>query len=492
MAVRIGPTRKRGQIQKHTTGSRRESAFPVGTSSGLSVAGGRGYGSGYSDKSVEDFAIQDGNASIHDDGVWGQNADHNRVVDILHAAHRVLLGLIAYTFRRDALQVHEELEQVAPQASEAEQTALDAVDEHGEAQYEQERLRQQNKDEELQQPSDHPMRSLVGFGLIVLLADLGFLSTANQLFGLSDRLVLGIPYTDELHLSAFGSILALLVLAHFAGTRIREVLHAVMRRMKETVPVKKAELPEPDLVSLGVALGAIGFGVLLLMGTSAVRSDFLAARGVDAQSGAFFEIQLGILMAATAFSIAHAHPYGRAWAASQRRVRDAVALMNGCVAVHADLVGHNNRLIDRDGALLAQAGHHAGISTADVERQAPLYMRRVQLSQPEPVTKRLFDKTTPKPTEYLDKKLLAFLTGITALPTFTRLDTVRVNQRREQHREALQSLREQARKPLRPRQEFNHQLTPSEKKDSKVDIDAAARSTKPPAEAVTGNGGGHE
>ena len=245
---------------------------------------------------------------------------------------------------------------------------------------------------------------------------------------------MGIPFTDELHLSSTGSVLALLLLAHFAGGRIREYLHAASRRRKEADDARRSQLPKPDAISLGVAGVAIAAAVVLLLGTSSVRADFLDARGVNAQNGSFLAIQIGILMAALGLSIGHAHPYGRALAAG-RRARLAAAAMSDQVSEHAELVGRHNALIDRADALLAEAGHHCAIATSDVARQAQMYMRRVQFSQPEPLSKRLFDKQVPPPTEYVDERLAGFLTGIASLPTFARLDTDRITDRRELHRD---------------------------------------------------------
>lgn len=101
----------------------------------------------------------------------------------------------------------------------------------------------------------------------------------------------------------------------------------------------------------------------------------------------------------------------------------------GC-SVHAALVAEHNARVGDLEALIAQAGHHVEVSAADAIRQGLLYARRVQLSQPEPVTERLLPDALPQPHIPDHEELLAFMLGVTDLPQRERLSTTTVLDRR--------------------------------------------------------------
>ena len=101
-----------------------------------------------------------------------------------------------------------------------------------------------------------------------------------------------------------------------------------------------------------------------------------------------------------------------------------------------------NGLIDQRLALLAMAAQHARLGETDTVRQALLYVRRAQLSQPEPVGERLFPAALPAPSHPGNDELEKVIRGIAAQPEFERLDTDAVTGRREQLRGTIAALRE--------------------------------------------------
>jgi hypothetical protein len=426
----------------HEAGTGRRRVAQVGS---LSVSAGRVYGSGYGDADVEAFALEDGVAGAQDPALWGENAEDNvRVIEMINASHDAAAGLTGHAFRGEVLGVHRALEHIAVDASAAEQQALDDTDTDAEARRETEDLRLRMKLEGLQPPHEHASRMYI-LGLVALvLGDLTMIAVAFNVLGLSDSLVLGfLPFTS-LDIAASTAVLSLLVLAHFAGKYAREVLHDVDRRRKTIDPEARKLLPPPSRIWLRIAVGLVVMAGGLLSGVSVVRSEYFAQAGTHSAAWPFALIQVGVFAAALALSLNHAHPYGREWSDTSRRMREAGERMLASCAVHAELVARCNGLIDEADALRAQAGKQVTVSLSDASRQGELYARRVQLSQPEPVSERLFPEQLPKRDDREDQELERHLIGIAPLPEFERLNTDRVTSRREECRSELAALRKTA------------------------------------------------
>jgi hypothetical protein len=125
----------------------------------------------------------------------------------------------------------------------------------------------------------------------------------------------------------------------------------------------------------------------------------------------------------------HTQPHGRRWAKRLRSTQRARKAWKAEEATFNRLVGSVNAKIDLLDTLLAQAGHHVGISGSDVRRQASLYARRVILSQPEPVVGKVFPIELPTPVR---EKLRQFLIGVAAVPAFEKLTTDALVKRQEE------------------------------------------------------------
>ena len=409
-----------------------------GASAGVRVTGGKEYRGGYSDAAVEGMAVEDGNASIHDESVWGENTEP-RVIQLLHSTVDVLRHLVGHAFREEALPLEVELEREIPDANGAEQEALDDIEDEEEARREESRVGKKTREEGLSRPQREDVRRYVAKLGALVLGDLVFIAVAFQVFGLSDKLLLGfIPFSSELYFAALSSVLALLFLAHHGGEELKLISHTNHRR-RDT---PKGEIPAPGIGTRIYAGVWIAGGALVLGGISVVRETYLVDKGVDAHTEVFVAIQAGAFLAALAISISHAHPYAREWARVTHWVRRTVQQSRRSAARHALLVSHVNGLIDRRLALLAMAAQHARLGETDAARQALIYMRRTQLSQPEPVGERLFPADLPALRPPRDKDLEGMIRGIAEQPRFERLSTDAVTGRRGELRQTIAALRE--------------------------------------------------
>jgi len=449
-----------------------------------SVSAGRPYGTGYSDQDIEALAAEDGAASVHDPSMWGPNAENVRVPNAINAAHAANAGLVGYDYRGRAAQLASELEHAQENARSAEQQALDDIEEDAEARQAFLELVRRVRGEGLELPHRHATRwywlALVGF----VLGDLTMISVAFQLMGLSDRLILGfIPFTSAVDIAASTSVFALLVLAHCAGGYLRGVLHDLERHRTTTDQAVRATLPKPSGVSLLLAGVLATVGAAELGGLSLVRAAFLSANHVRPEVWAFALIQTGVFVGALALSINHAHPYGRQLADVSRRASETTARMLSSCAAHARMVAFANELVHSLDAVLAQAGHHLAVSEADAIRQGQIYARRVQLSQPEPVSELLLAKSLPAPVAPAGTDAVAkLLAGVVERPKFKLLSTEQVNNRREQVREQLTE--------MRTRQGPGPSSEPVDKgASSEGRRGSRSKARKPPSSSVATNGG---
>jgi hypothetical protein len=190
----------------------------------------------------------------------------------------------------------------------------------------------------------------------------------------------------------------------------------------------------------------VGSAFYALEALSVIRVQYLATRGIPAQAGPFMAIQIGVLVAAIYLSYRHAHPYAEQWAAQNKEKEASQTTQVDTETTFDTLVGTINGNIDLLDTLLAQAGHHVRVDESNVRRQAPLYVRRVILSQPEPTTtERLFPEKLPEPTTLDDAELKAFLIGVADVPSFEKLITQEVVTRREEIRTELREMEDQLR-----------------------------------------------
>jgi hypothetical protein len=458
---------------------------------GVAIVPGRPYGSGVDDATLDAIVARIGGASIHDNDLWGPNADQLHLLHEAMAAGEVNAHLIGHETRATLADLYREVEHALVHAQDVEQRAFADTDEHTLAAVEREELGQRIKDEGLAFPHWIAHSLLYALALLGLVfGDLTFIATAFQIFGLSDAQLFGfIPFSDPLHVAASASVGALVVLAHVAGKRLREVGHDVDRRRRASDPNVRERLPAPSWFSAVIAFACIAGAGGLLTGIAMVRVGYLAATGVNAQAWSFALIQAGVFLAALALAIGHAHPHGREWIDLSRRTARAAKQMLASSAAHAETVGRVNALIDQGNAILAQAGHHLGASTADVARQIARIGWMMPLYQPEPVSEnRLLPDALPQPEELSRPETAAFLIGITGLPVISRVSTDRVTQHREKARALIERLR-----MARVKTRWPDDAEPDESAPGSPRPEAGSELiglTAPPATAAATNGGG--
>lgn len=428
------------QLGKRRTQLTAEAPKSLQAGSGVRVTGGKEYRGGYDDAAVEAMAVEDGNNALHDEATWGKNTAA-RVIQMLNAAVAVLGHLVGHEFRQEALPLELELERAYPEAGSTEQDAFDDIEDEGEARREESQVAIKTRKEGLTRPQRGDVLRYVGKLGTLVVGDLVFIAVAFEVFGLGDELLLGfIPFSSELYFAALSSVLALLFLAHHGGEELKLISHTNRRR-------REAPKEEVPAVGIGTRIYAgvwIAGAALVLGGISVVRETYLVERGTDAHTEVFVAIQSGAFLAALAISISHAHPYARDWARVTHWVNRAVRRSRRSAARHVELVGYVNGLLDRRLALLAIAAQHARLGETDAARQALLYVRRVQLSQPEPVGERLFPAELPQPTHIEDEELEELIRGISDQPEFERLSTDAVTERRERLRVEIAALRKGA------------------------------------------------
>jgi hypothetical protein len=250
----------------------------------LSVGSGRQYPGGYQDEDVEAFALEDGQAAVHNPSRFGENT-HPHSIDVLNAGHGNNAAMIAHQYRDDVQRTVDELDAEIPKARSAEQAAHTALENKRRAEVSKLRQRHSIEMEGLELPS---LRSLIwiiaGIGLLFL-GEAGLVSASFQIFGLADKPAIpGIGLTDDLHITAYASVTALLVLAHIVGHNLRLIAHDVELRRRAVNAEAESKLPGISWFHLALIGVCLVIAVLALDALATVRVDYLQAQGKHVQS----------------------------------------------------------------------------------------------------------------------------------------------------------------------------------------------------------------
>jgi hypothetical protein len=232
------------------------------------------------------------------------------------------------------------------------------------------------------------------------------------------------------------------VLAHVVGHNLRLIEHDVERRRRAINAEAKSKLPDVSWFHLALIGVCLVLAVLALNALATVRVDYLRAQGKHVQSLPFLAIQIGIFAAAAFLVYLHTHLHGRRWVKQLWDTWRAEKVWRTEETVFNELVGSINGKIDLLDTLLAQAGHHVGVSESDALRQTSLYARRVILSQPEPTVERLFAAQLPTATTRDGDELKRFLIGIAPVPMFEKLSNDTLVKRQEEIGAELRELEE--------------------------------------------------
>lgn len=397
------------------------------------------YNTGTSESDVEKKAVEDGQAGILDPALVGVNS-HPHVLDGLTDAHDGATGVISHGTREDLQKLDAELEAKVLDFASQEQAALQANSDYETA--ERQRIIQSAfmKRMGLPIPSKKAFVILVAALVGLFVGDWGLITLGYQVLGLSDHpWIPGLAFTDDLHLAAFSSVFALVVLGDVVGDRLRHIEHALNIR-RQVDEAQRDTNPGPAPFDFALAAVCLAGALAGLASLSHIRSEYLKALGSDAGGAAFFGIQAVILLAAIVLGFRHANPEAKNWEAADRKATGAEWDRRAAVEVLNATGSSVNAGVDQRDAVLAMAGHHVNTDAANVRVQMAAYSRRYLLSQLEPAQDRLFGEHK-MPREYTDDELLARITGITALPSFEKVTTATVIDAMDATRVKLDNLR---------------------------------------------------
>jgi hypothetical protein len=412
---------------------------PTKRSPSLTTFRSGSYNTGISEQGVEQKAIEDGQGGVLDPAAVGVNS-HPHAIDGLVDGHDAATGVISHDTRGELQAVDAPLEAEVLNFESTKADALKANSEYEAA--ERERILQERRMRVtgLPIPSRRATIILIASMIGLFAGDWGLITLGYQVLGLSDRpWVSFIGFTDDLHLAAFSSVFALVVLGEVVGDRLRRVEYALENR-RQAEETERDKLPKPaafDFFWLAVCLIGALCGLAAL---SHIRSEYLKAMGADTRGLAFFGIQLVILLAAIALGFAHANPEAKRWKSVDTKATHAETQRTTAVVAHTDSGSYINAASDERQAIIAKAGHHINTDAANVHLQTSAYKRRYVLSQLEPAQEQLFGEHKT-PAEYKDGELLARIIGVTTIPDFTKVNTEVVMDALEKTRIKLDSLR---------------------------------------------------
>lgn len=417
----------------------RAAAPPSVKSPSLATSRSGAYNTGIPEADVERKAVEDGQAGVLDPTVVGVNS-YPHAVDGLADGHDAATGVIAHDARGDIDAVDSHLEEQTLRFVSDLAAALDANSAYEVV--ERRRILQlaSMKAKGLPIPSRRRFFLLVAALVGLFVGDWGLITLGYQVLGLSDRpWIPGLAFTDDLHLAAFSSVFALVVLGDGVGDRLRRIEHALnARRIASETDRDRLPKPAPfDFIWLAVCLLGALAGLAAL---SHIRAEYLTALGSDAGALAFFSIQLVILLAAIALGFHHANPEAKNWATADKNATAAAARRDTAIEALNTTGSRINAAIDHRDAILARSGHHINTDAANARVQAAAYKRRYLLSQLEPAQEQLFAEHKA-PREYAAKDLLSRITGITPLTEFEKVSTQPVMDAMEHTRIRLDVLR---------------------------------------------------
>lgn len=412
---------------------------PLKPSPNVSTFRNGAYNTGISEQDIENKAIEDGQTGILDPAAVGVNS-HPHAIDALVHGHDAATGVIGFDTRDELQAVDALLEKELLNFESAEAAALKANSNYESA--ERQRILQSRRMRVtgLPIPSKKAGVILIAAMIGLFVGDWGLITLGYQILGLSDHpWIPGIAFTDDLHLAAFSSVFALVVLGEAVGERLRLIEYAFENRRQADV-AERERLPKPavfDVFWLTVCLLGALAGLAAL---SYIRSEYLKALGTDTGGLAFFGIQLTILLAAIALGFAYANPEAKRWRSIDKTANAAEKEQTTTTDTYTASGSRINALIDEHDATVAKSGHHIGTNAANVGVQTSAYKRRYLLSQPEPAQESLFGEHKV-PKQYSDEELLAQVTGIRPIAAFSKVSTTKVMDARETTRINLDKLR---------------------------------------------------
>lgn len=408
MAITIGrKTRRRSR-----RGGRNDQRYAAGRAPNGVTADGAELVTGYTDKAIVDRAQEAGQRGLQGPD-WGDNRADMFLIGEVNDAARVHEGVAGEDLAYDLAEHKHEIERAAVVKDAAIDKAVKAVQAEAETAARSDRVRARIAADRLPTPTT---RRSIGWGWarlpwlssleIVLLVigggDLVTIALGFQPFGLSDTPIAGTPLT-QLYLAAISSVVALLLLAEQLGVQITLLSHTLQHREdRDGAAGDETILPRrhADAIDVAKAAACLFGGGLVLYALSWMRTSYAALLSPVAAHLAtpFLLLQVGIFLAATIFAAHHAHPYARNWAEAQRDLRSAQRSSGSTREAAAAAVAYYNGLLPLHDAEIAKTLYLCSAVTEDTARQGKLAAGTITVTQPEPVSDRLFPDGLPAPT----------------------------------------------------------------------------------------------
>lgn len=412
--------------RKRSKAGRREAPVTrLRTTADQSLAGA------YSDQAAEEMAAEEGRAGFYTE-VWGDNRAP-RTVNVIRAGAEETEYLIRHSLHGVLQAIEGRLEKMLAAVGLKRAATMSSIDNLEQAVEAKGKVTERIESEDLPLPL-HTKRRIVLeiLGLALLgVGDLYFVSSAFQIFGLSDQRALPFLPFSQLQVASTSVIVATLLLTRLGGHVFRTLAHLIenWRVHRQSGQQATRVLVRTAATAVVLAASIVGL-VLLLCGLGSVRESFFVMSGERVSGSLFYLIQGGVTLAGVVLSYVMAHPFDQEWRSVTHRVQSAVKRLGADYGALAGLVGsYNATLRERIGVIL----EHEDWSVAtvnDARRQFELVARRTQLAQPEPVEGLLFGELAPPATPLLVAEVGAQLEGWSStLKVYPELDMAEVDKR---------------------------------------------------------------
>lgn len=400
----------------------------------------------YEDTVLDAISQEDGAATIDDPGLFGEHDEFT--IGVIARTHDAASGMIASRLRAFTGDAGERIEKLLPSFGRRVITAKEKIDGWKNAEIRLRAVLHVIKVSGLSLPKPEDLvKSLVALA-VLFAGDIALVSVAFQILGLSDKpWIPGVGVTDDLHLAALAAVVLLVMLAHGAGVKLRLIEFEFEQRRRALDPAVRAQLPKPSLFDVGVLIVCTGFATFALWGVAAIRLDYLAMSGVNAQALPFLAVQIGILAAAIWVAYHYANPLKRQYHDAVAAVESATAERVSAAEVAETIAGEINAEIVSVPDAIANAGHHVATDRANALRQTELHKRNYLHAMPEPSADFAFARADGgievKPDQ---ADLLVILTGLKPFTNHTIVSTDAVTEHYEKAVSALRNVDKRFRK----------------------------------------------
>lgn len=378
----------------------------------------------YSDKAVEEMAAEAGRAELYTD-TWGESNREPREIHIVNQAAVTADCLISHQAEAELASREDALERLHPEATIVQDRVLDdikSVETNGD---ELASVKEKCRQADLHVPEHHWRRMTAEiFGFVLLaVGDLYFVSTTFEVFGLSDKPLLGFLPVSALSVAASSVVIAMLLLTRLAGHLVRRIGQLIeetkaAQQQGATNATQLANKVVRSKFLIGAASVSVFGAFITLYGLSEVRASFLKQEGINAHQSYFLMIQAGVACAGLVLAYWMAHPLDAEWRSACHHYRVAVGSLTISYAQLADIVGRFNGMLRQRDAALIQFCNWTQAATSDAIRQDHLVARRIPLALPEPVQQQLLPDQLPEPP---DPALAAVITDhLGGKPTYLK------------------------------------------------------------------------